>query len=159
MKNLDLGSLSESDQKRYIVNPAETILVTGANGFIGSRVVRTLLSYGFKNVRCFARPTSNSRKLETVASDFSLENIDTSDFIVTEQGERVSVQKGAGQTFTSHDKISDFGTSIRRALAEGEFGFSFFDEYNKSFIKLANPISLEQEIQDNLQHAESGKRI
>ncbi|MCK5218498.1 NAD(P)-dependent oxidoreductase [bacterium] len=76
MKNLDLGLLSESDKKGYIVNPAETILVTGANGFIGSRVVRTLLSYGFKNVRCFVRPTSNSSKLETAVNDFSLENIE-----------------------------------------------------------------------------------
>jgi len=78
-------------------------------------------------------------------------NIDTSDFITTESGQRVSVQKGAGQTFTSHEKISDFGTSIRRALAEGEWGFSFFDEYNKAFIKISKPLSLEKELQQKLQ--------
>jgi hypothetical protein len=78
-------------------------------------------------------------------------NIDTSDFITTEAGERVSVAKGTGQTFTSHDKISNFGTSIRRALAEGDFGFSFIDEKRKSFIKFNQPISLEQEIEFKLQ--------
>lgn len=78
-------------------------------------------------------------------------NIDTSDFITTESGDRVAVQKGDGSTFTSHDKISNFGTSIRRALAEGEYGFSFFDEYNKAFVKISKPLSLEKELQQKLQ--------
>jgi len=78
-------------------------------------------------------------------------NIDTSDFITTQDGAQVAIQKGDGRTFTSHDKISNFGTSIRRALAEGEFGFSFFDEYNKTFVKMAEPLSLKLEIQQKLQ--------
>lgn len=78
-------------------------------------------------------------------------NIDTSDFVTTQSGEQVAVKKGDGTTFTSHEKISNFGTSIRRALAEGEFGFSFFDEYNKSFVKISEPISLKKELQQKLQ--------
>lgn len=60
----------------YIVKPEETILVTGANGFIGSRVVRTLLSYGFKQVRCLVRPTSNSRSLEEIIKELSQRNVE-----------------------------------------------------------------------------------
>jgi len=76
MKNLDLGTLSDTGQNGYIINPDDTILVTGANGFIGSRVVRTLLLYGFKRVRCLTRPTSNSKKLEDIAKEFGRENIE-----------------------------------------------------------------------------------
>lgn len=39
------------------------ILVTGANGFIGSRVVKTLLNYGFTNIRCLVRSSNNLTKL------------------------------------------------------------------------------------------------
>ena len=42
----------------YIIGKNDTILVTGASGFIGSRVVRSLLNLGFRNLRCFIRPTT-----------------------------------------------------------------------------------------------------
>jgi len=42
----------------------EPILVTGATGFIGSRLVKTLLDCGFRNVRCLARPTSDRTQLD-----------------------------------------------------------------------------------------------
>jgi nucleoside-diphosphate-sugar epimerase len=42
------------------------ILVTGASGFIGARVVGTLLEYGFANVRCLVRPSSRLGRLEQV---------------------------------------------------------------------------------------------
>src|SRR3954470_22142260 len=48
----------------YIISPADRILVTGSNGFIGSKVVETLLAYGFTNVRCFVRPSSNLAALK-----------------------------------------------------------------------------------------------
>ncbi len=73
---LDRGTFSDIDSNGYIVNPEETILVTGANGFIGSRVVRTLLSYGFKRVRCFARPTSNSGSLEAMIKEFNRASVE-----------------------------------------------------------------------------------
>ncbi len=43
----------------HIVNPGDRILVTGAAGFIGSRVVERLLDRGFHNLRCFARPAAD----------------------------------------------------------------------------------------------------
>ena len=42
-----------------IIGRDDLILVTGATGFIGSRVVESLLDLGFRNVRCFARPSSD----------------------------------------------------------------------------------------------------
>jgi len=64
------------DTIEYIVKPEETILVTGANGFVGSRVVRTLLSYGFKRVRCLTRPTSNSKNLEAIVKESGSEKVE-----------------------------------------------------------------------------------
>lgn len=49
-----------------IVAPNDLILVTGAAGFIGVRVVQTLLDRGFRNVRCFVRPSSNCGKLDAI---------------------------------------------------------------------------------------------
>jgi nucleoside-diphosphate-sugar epimerase len=43
----------------FIVGQDAPILITGAAGFIGSRVVRNLLDRGFRNIRCLARPSSN----------------------------------------------------------------------------------------------------
>lgn len=48
----------------YIIDYDDLILITGSNGFIGSKVVETLLNNGFRNLRCFVRPASNLSKLE-----------------------------------------------------------------------------------------------
>jgi nucleoside-diphosphate-sugar epimerase len=46
-----------------IIGRDDQILVTGAAGFIGNRVVANLLDMGFRNVRCLVRPTGNVEKL------------------------------------------------------------------------------------------------
>lgn len=51
---------------RYIVDRNDPVLVTGATGFIGARLVANLLERGFLNVRCFARPHSNVAKVESL---------------------------------------------------------------------------------------------
>jgi nucleoside-diphosphate-sugar epimerase len=48
----------------------ERILVTGCNGFIGAKVVEILLGYGFSNLRCFVRPSSQLGRLEKTLSQF-----------------------------------------------------------------------------------------
>jgi len=60
----------------WIITPSDKILVTGAAGFVGAKVIQTLLSYGFTNLRCFIRPTSNARKLESIINDSGVTNIE-----------------------------------------------------------------------------------
>lgn len=49
-----------------IVSPSDRILVTGSNGFIGTRVVENLLQRGFRNLRLFVRPSSKLDKLKKI---------------------------------------------------------------------------------------------
>src|SRR6266700_7601136 len=56
--------------RKSIALPNECILVTGSNGFIGSKVVEKLLEYGFANLRCFVRPSSNLSRLHKAFSRF-----------------------------------------------------------------------------------------
>jgi nucleoside-diphosphate-sugar epimerase len=53
----------ESD---WIIGADDLVLVTGASGFIGSRVIENLVGRGFKCIRCLARPSGNIRKLEII---------------------------------------------------------------------------------------------
>jgi nucleoside-diphosphate-sugar epimerase len=53
----------------YIVDEHERILITGANGFIGSRVVDTLLRYGFRNLICLVRPSGQDSALRKIVDD------------------------------------------------------------------------------------------
>lgn len=48
----------------FIISPDDPILVTGATGFIGLRVVDRLLDRGFRNLICFVRPSSKFDRVE-----------------------------------------------------------------------------------------------
>jgi nucleoside-diphosphate-sugar epimerase len=50
-----------------IVGQDDRILVTGATGFIGSRLVANLLERGFRNIRCFARPSSAAVQVDSLS--------------------------------------------------------------------------------------------
>jgi nucleoside-diphosphate-sugar epimerase len=54
----------------YISSTDDLILVTGSNGFIGAKVIEILLEYGFCNLRCFVRPSSDLNRLEKTISEF-----------------------------------------------------------------------------------------
>jgi len=62
--NNDNMTPSESDS--LIVDRDDLILVTGAAGFIGTRLVESLLDRGFRNLRCFVRPSSKIAKIEAL---------------------------------------------------------------------------------------------
>jgi nucleoside-diphosphate-sugar epimerase len=53
-------------ENNQIIGPNDLILITGSNGFIGSRVVETLLRSGFTNLRCFVRPSSDLQRLNAI---------------------------------------------------------------------------------------------
>src|SRR5713226_5874188 len=59
--------MSQTELDPFIVGRDDLILVTGATGFIGSRLVENLLDRGFRNLRCFARPSSEVARLEAIA--------------------------------------------------------------------------------------------
>ena len=52
----------------FIISPADTVLVTGATGFVGPAVVGRLLERGARNVRCLARRSSDVSGLEALAA-------------------------------------------------------------------------------------------
>src|SRR6266478_3581561 len=51
----------------FIIEHDDLILITGATGFIGPRLLQSLLDRGFRNIRCLARFSSNVARLETIA--------------------------------------------------------------------------------------------
>jgi nucleoside-diphosphate-sugar epimerase len=59
--------------EEYAVGKNDLILVTGAAGFIGVSVVQRLLEEGFRNLRCFVRPFSQTERLTRVLRRFSVE--------------------------------------------------------------------------------------
>jgi len=64
-----------------IIAPTDKVLVTGSTGFIGSRVVKTLIHYGVGDVRCFVRPSSRLANLNHVVEN-------------TNGGSRIELVKG-----------------------------------------------------------------
>ena len=65
----------------FIVNRDDQILITGAAGFIGSRVTQCLLDRGYRNLVCLVRPSSETAKIEGIVER-------------RPQGARVDVIKG-----------------------------------------------------------------
>jgi nucleoside-diphosphate-sugar epimerase len=55
----------------YIVSRNEPILVTGSSGFIGAKIVATLLDYGFTDICCFVRPSSELSRLRKTLAQFN----------------------------------------------------------------------------------------
>lgn len=53
----------------------KTIVVTGAAGFIGCRVVASLLGMGFTNLRCLVRPSSDTRMLHEVRAGHASQSV------------------------------------------------------------------------------------
>lgn len=63
------------DVNDRIINYSDTILITGANGFIGPRLVKTLLDYGYYNLKCSVRSTSDLTTLRSIISSYPLNNV------------------------------------------------------------------------------------
>lgn len=55
-------------------NPSRLVLVTGAPGFIGGRVVAAALVAGCERIRCFVRPTSRLDELRAVVAEHRAED-------------------------------------------------------------------------------------
>jgi nucleoside-diphosphate-sugar epimerase len=57
----------------WIVEKSDLVLITGANGFVGLKVVETLLTYGFTGLRCLVRSTRNVTALRRIADSADAE--------------------------------------------------------------------------------------
>jgi nucleoside-diphosphate-sugar epimerase len=97
--------LSAPVRPSWIISADEPVLVTGAGGFIGARVVHTLLEYGFRHIRCFVRPSSDLSRLTT---------------IVASHGNGAAVEILTGNLLRSHDcQTAATGSSVIFHLAAG----------------------------------------
>lgn len=63
-------------KNNFIADLSDLILITGSNGFIGSRVVNILLEYGFSNLRCLVRPSSNLITINKIISKYDNLKVD-----------------------------------------------------------------------------------
>ena len=54
-----------------LVEKSDRLLITGAAGFIGSRVLNCLLELGFTNIGCFVRSASKLSVIETIVRSHS----------------------------------------------------------------------------------------
>jgi nucleoside-diphosphate-sugar epimerase len=70
------GAGPDLDLQSSIIGLEDRILVTGGNGYVGSRVVRFLLAAGFRNVRVLARPMSRTNKLDDAVREFGGAGLD-----------------------------------------------------------------------------------
>ena len=111
------------EDSSLIINHSDPILITGSNGFIGSRVVETLLMYGFKNIRCFIRPSSNIESLESVIS--------------SNTKAKIEVIKGNLQSHDDCRKITE-NISVIYHLAAGRGEKSYPDAYMNSVVTTRN---------------------
>jgi nucleoside-diphosphate-sugar epimerase len=109
-----------------IVDPKDSILVTGAAGFVGARVVNSLLDRGFKNIRCLVRQTSNSSGLKD---------------IIAKHGRMQTVETIEGNLLSKEDctKLAE-GVSLIYHLAAGTGLKAFSDAYLNSVVTTRNLI-------------------
>lgn len=99
-----------------IINYDDLILITGSSGFIGTKVVETLLSYGFRKLRCF----------DKASSVFSIQKKFSNSF------KEAQIEPMKGDLFDPTDcKKAANGVSVIFHLAAG-FGKSFQAVYKNS---------------------------
>lgn len=68
--------VAKDSRSNMVASPQDPILVTGANGFIGSWVVRTLLARGFSRIRCLTRAASSSNNLDRIREECGPSNME-----------------------------------------------------------------------------------
>ena len=106
-----------------IITPNDPILITGANGFIGVRVVSSLLKHGFRELRCFVRPSSGLNNLERA--------------IAKEVGARVCIVKGNLLSREDCERAAE-DVCVIYHLAAGRGVKSYPDAYLNSVITTRN---------------------
>ena len=115
--------MSNPDEKESIIDPNDLILVTGATGFIGSRVIENLLERGFTRIRCFARASAKASQLLALDSHYDSSGLEVF------QGNLLSREDCTAAT-------KDVSVVIHLAAGRGEK--SFPDAYMNSVVTTRN---------------------
>jgi nucleoside-diphosphate-sugar epimerase len=111
--------MARIDIQDTIVGPEDLVLVTGAAGFIGSRVVAQLSKYGVKRIRCLVR-SANVRALEKIQQTMGVEVI-------------------IGNLLSREDcNVAAAGVKVIIHLAAGRGEKSFADAYLNSVVSTRN---------------------
>ena len=111
------------ERDTFIIRSDDPILVTGATGFIGLKVVEGLLNHGFLKVRALARSSGKVARLEAIAARYK----------------RARVEVLRGNLLSQEDCISatkDVAVIFHLAAGSGEK--SFPDAYMNSVVTTRN---------------------
>jgi nucleoside-diphosphate-sugar epimerase len=81
---------------------AETVLVTGASGFIGSRLAERLVGEG-RRVRCLVRASSDTARLSVLGVELAAGDL-------TDAASLTDAVQGVGRVFHCAAMVSDWGT-------------------------------------------------
>jgi nucleoside-diphosphate-sugar epimerase len=147
MKDDSQPELSRARDQRMaddsIIGPDEPILVTGANGFIGVRLVESLLRLGFRRLRCFVRRSSQTGRLEALAasgaSGAQIELVKGNllsheDCLAATQGAKVIYHLAAGRGEKSYPDAFMNSVVTTRNLLEA----TLFDKSLKRFVNVSS---------------------
>lgn len=115
--------MSQAGSNNFIIGPEDPVLVTGATGFIGPKVVQCLLDRGFRRIRCIARPSAQACRVATLC----------------DQMDGLGVQVVRGDLLSQEDCLAatqDAAVVIHLAAGRGEK--SFPDAYMNSVVTTRN---------------------
>lgn len=79
---------------------------------------------------------------------FAIQELQTSKILIDERsfvtpdgdGTAIQIGQGNGTSISGHDIVSSYGTALRRAVVETDFGFIFYDEIKNEMVKITEPL-------------------
>ncbi|UCF30272.1 MAG: NAD-dependent epimerase/dehydratase family protein [bacterium] len=98
------------DIRNPIANRDDLILITGANGFLGTRVVNALLRNGYVNLRCFVKKSTDVRSMVETICQYSGSRVDVMEGDLARRGD---CQKAVSSAALIYHLAAGFGKSYR----------------------------------------------